>query len=126
MIEGADHDRLVVAAHHRAGHDGHPLAQGHRSDDRRLRGDVAGGGNDRDEVAELIDGHFVETSSVLGLLNYTTCGMSSWSCRRARTHGAAWLGRIAHRSRPPFATLPSVHNLAAEVHSVTRGKHERS
>src|SRR5580692_4768776 len=53
----ADHDRLVVAAHHGAGHDGHPLAQGHRADDRRLRGDVAGGGDDRHLVAQLIDGH---------------------------------------------------------------------
>ena len=74
------------------------------------------------QVAELIDGHFVQTSSVLRLLTYTTCGMSSWSCRGARTLGAARLGRIARRSGAPFATLPSMHNLTNKGQSVTRGK----
>src|SRR5258708_4388280 len=49
-------------------------------------------------------------------------GREPRSASSARTQEAASFGSIAHRSGAPFATLPSMHNLVAEVHSATRGE----
>ena len=93
------------------------------------RRDVAGGGDDRDEVTELINGHFVQTSSVLltaqlhhlwhVVLVLPMRLISPGKCHLCACQTS--LGRIAHRGGPPFATLPSTPKLAANKVSRSLG-----